>query len=250
MALRGTRKPMSIEAILRWAYRDELPKGGATYTGVGGATAPGFGAAALGDMIDDWSWEWEPGHPAAMGEPHPDALTVSAHVQALGAVEVDAVASREELLPEAWRLIDPDDLLRSRIIVDRTVYVISHAKMGTRPEWRAGWAVGRIIGRNGQPVVEEVDEHGHYGPGASCPLEVVPEPRDVVTDRAIYAAWHGALVDLANRVGDSLVSIEPLPPEAPARPWIDGDEPPVILPDLSKPALSRGRVRRRRRAAG
>lgn len=227
---------MDIEAILQWAYRHELPKS-AEMSGVGRGTAAGFSGAGGGNA----KWEFEPGFPAFLGSPHPDALVVGEAVHGLATIEIDAVASREELLPEAWRLIEPNDWLRTRVRVDRAVYVVSHAKMGNRPEWRAGWSVNRVIGRNGKPAVDGIDENGHYGRGARCPLEIVPHPREILTDRAIYAAWHGALVEIANRLGDSLESLEVRPPDAPARPWIDGDdEPPKIIADLTKPMVSTG----------
>lgn len=246
---RNGRKIMDIETVLQWAYRQELPKA-SEMSGAGGSMAPGFSIADLGVSVDNW--QHEPGFPAIMGSPHPDALTISKHVQALPPLEVDAVASRRELLPEAWRLIDPDDWLRTRVHVDRAVYVISHAKMGTRPEWRAGWTLHRIIGRNGKPMVDGLDANGAYQRGARCPLEVLPSPREIVTDRAIYAAWHLALGELAQALADRLETIAPEPPECSPKPWMDGPEPPIVIhPDLTKPALSRGRARStlRRRTA-
>ncbi len=77
---RPTKRFVDIEHALRWAYRDELPKrlrGGPTFTDL---TRP-----PPSDFFEDDGVTREPGYPAALGEPHPDAIAIEAAVKGLAA---------------------------------------------------------------------------------------------------------------------------------------------------------------------
>ena len=77
------RRKMTIEEALRWATRDELPKRreDSPIRGPQCASDPVWRMVAMGGRVDNWSRE--PGMPPAMGDPHPDAITIEAHLQVL-----------------------------------------------------------------------------------------------------------------------------------------------------------------------
>src|SRR5258708_35261276 len=98
------KRYLDIEYALRWAYRDELPKQHAPPRRLGTHTqervwspytfpagypevSPSFreatGGGPSGGYADGWSRD--PGFPQALGEPHPDALTMEAAVKGLAA---------------------------------------------------------------------------------------------------------------------------------------------------------------------
>ncbi|MGE0575435.1 MAG: hypothetical protein AB7F22_10515 [Reyranella sp.] len=232
---------MDIEAALQWAYRDELPKGDGG-GGLGMYRAGGF--VDYGVSID--KWDTEPGFPSAMGDPHPDALAIEAAVNKLQPMPIDAAAHRDWLAPECAAMIDADDRIMRNLIVDVRPYVAMHAKMGTRPEWRVEWHISRRIGGNGSPIVLGMDTRRRYLDGSHCPLEIAPDPREVLNDRAEYTCWHEALMELTDALAGRLSDRIVLPPEAPARPWVDGETRRAILADLTArpfPARNTARLR-------
>ena len=242
------RRSMDVEAVLHWAYRDELPKSSELGGSAGGAISPMFRMASLGGPVDNWSRD--PGFPMIMGDPHPDALVVARAVTALRSVELAWPASRELLAPEFGALLADHDVTITSLLIDVPAYVTMHARMGTRPDWFAGeWRCRRQVGRNGKVRVEGLGEDGGAKAGAYCPLTIEPEPREVVADRAIYVAWHAGLEALAGVLGESLEYAEVTGPVASPAPWAVPDAQPVILPDLSAPATLRRVSRRRPRRA-
>lgn len=232
---------MDIEAALQWAFRDELPKGDGG-GGLGMYRAGGF--VDYGTSID--KWETEPGFPSATGDPHPDALMIEAAVNKLQPMPIDAAAYRDWLAPECAAMIDPADRILANLIVDVRPYVAMHAKMGTRPDWQVAWKVGRKIGGNGKPIVAGIDAKGRYLNGSHCPLDIAPDPREVLNDRAEYICWHEALMDLTDALAGRLTDRIVLPPEAPARPWVDGEQRRTILADLTAPPFPARKTARRR----
>jgi hypothetical protein len=76
----GARRVLDIEDALRWAFRDELPKrGGGTFGHE--AISPMFRYADLVGRVDESTRD--AGFPAALGDPHPDALAIEGRVLAL-----------------------------------------------------------------------------------------------------------------------------------------------------------------------
>lgn len=226
--MRGqVRQRLDIEKLLRWTYREELPKGGSNWSGSSGIS-PMFRLADLGTRVDDWS-SGEPGFPLALGPAHPDALTVDSHVLALSDDRWDWKASRQALLGDFAALVDENDPSLSALVVGRPGLVALHARMWTRPHWDRAPMFEPVIGRNGKPMVKFLDDDGktliegrkgrHYGPMARCPLMWLPPPREIAYARIEYVAWHGALVELAEQLGSTLLEHDVLPPEAPAMPW-------------------------------
>ena len=169
-------KRIEIEALLRWAYRDELPKAAAAggdrlafgfRTGWGGVERYGELLAVVQEpdvrnrygLIPDGS----------DGEPHPDAVAVAAAVERLGGCTFD--------LPEGWDpLADmggagafgPEGAaavargLGALTVVDRsgrTVLrrsparlVIRHAILGGCPEWEGERPERKVEMANGKPL--------------------------------------------------------------------------------------------------
>lgn len=169
-------KAIGIEALLRWAYCEELPKA----QGRGGSLAvAGYGRAWGGTerfgelltivdapvngygVVPDFT---------ATTEPHPDALAVHAAVSDMDGTVVG--------LPEGWAplvdLIGPDGLrdgeaaaaavrgLDRVTVVDAdgdrvwrggvAALVRRHAVLGDRPDWRAEMPERRVLtGANGKP---------------------------------------------------------------------------------------------------
>lgn len=213
------RHPLDIELILRWAYRDELPK----RQPAGGQFSASW--EDYGERIDNWSRE--PGFPVALGPPHPDSLMVEREVNALAKVVPDWAAMRHALLPECADLLDDDDYVLRHLIVDPKPLVAMHARMGTRPPWQAEpMRCARIQAGNGRAKVVGRTDSRHYGEGSYCPLDWTPEPRGLASDRAEYAVWHGALAEMAAALRGRLERWDALPPGMSAEPWNEPDAPP------------------------
>ena len=127
---------LDIEAALRWAYRDELPKrqhGGRYDTRDLTAASMSRLAAADDERSAD---QREPGFPAALGEPHPDSIIIESAVKHLGdwaghrfgTDRMDALTSD---LPLA---IDPV-LVGIEAIAAMSGTVTINARMASRPKW-------------------------------------------------------------------------------------------------------------------
>jgi len=238
------KRVVDVELVLQWAFRDELPKRRDEREGGGEAASvsPMFRACAFGSRIDNWSRE--PGFPVAMGEAHPDALRVLDAVEGVKPEDLDLRTWA------AWSLGNPLGLDVEAMAEDaaRQVVglVVSNAKAGTRPYEGDELAVKQKRGANGQPEVYgkvkgalevngetyEVErdavlpskgrEGGSYPPGSYCKILYAPGLVRTYSARAEYAAWHAALVVLADRLADRLESRRVTAPTAPAKPW-DGE---------------------------
>jgi hypothetical protein len=77
------RRLLDIEDALQWAFREELPKRspGGNVIVAGPSMAPMWRHGVVGAKIDNWSRD--PGFPAALGDPHPDAIAIEGRVLAL-----------------------------------------------------------------------------------------------------------------------------------------------------------------------
>lgn len=224
------RRRVDIEQLLQWAYRDELPKGGSDWSSASG-TSPMFRLADLGTRVDDWSHE--PGFPIALGPAHQDATAIDLAVMELADDAFDWPTSREFVLGNFAALVDENDPALSKLVIGRCGLVALHARMGTRPHWDRAPVFEPIIGRNGKPMVQFLDDDGrtliegrkgrHYGPLARCPLMWLPPPREIAYARLEYVAWHGALLELVERLNNgALRDHVALPPAIAAAPWANG----------------------------
>lgn len=249
---------MDVEDVLRWAYRDELPKRGA---GAASGVSPMFSLIALGTHVDNISRE--PGFPAALGEPHPDAIAIEQIVIALerfSGFSIDGV----DLAPDFGLAVDQGRALR-HATAGMAAAVVVHARMGSRPLCHPpAFECGPVVGPNGKPKVlvtiteihdgafgpvpETRDEPapatraGQYPRGAFCPLDWTPSPQSVVDERADYLAWWVALDQLARDLSGLLATITALAPSAPMRPWAGDRElgkPPALFRP-SDPVYRRG----------
>jgi len=167
------KKKITIEDLLRWAYRDELPKeraGGGCFlpAGFGGAWG---GVERFGEILTvvDGGPENRYGLAVdftAVGDPHPDAIRVGDAVKALDGFPLN--------LPDDWNPIadwpdlGPDGVAAVRRAVERETYidgngerrfktalsrlVMRHALMGDAPVWEGEKPqVKTVTGPNGKP---------------------------------------------------------------------------------------------------
>lgn len=244
------RRVWPIEEAIRWTVRDELPKrrdGGSLFS-TGGSVHPMWGNG-LFTRVDNWSRE--PGMPLALGDPHPDALTIEQAINDLRPEDLDLTPYRigYGLHPET-----PVAQIAARACAGVRPWLLTVAKQGRLPDHGGGpiceaglgtrgqvtlWlrvAVQVGEGADGRPWFTESDQtttpsrKDTYRAGTFCKLKWTRDGAAVAEDRAIYAAWHAALCKLAERL--VLASFAVKPPTAPATPWIEPPTPPRTLPSL------------------
>lgn len=265
---------IAIEKLLRWAYREELPKRRER------ASAPGALAASFANNNSLWQTlvTVDGGGPvnayglvadlAAAGGPDPEAERV-----------VQAVLALDELtlgFPEGWDpLADLGDLdalgeeaiargvgRLTRLSPDGKVVlhtrpsqlILKHAVLGGEPDWQAETPeVKPVLGLKGRPrwFVREPDgrEVDGFCPTGRRPREgayrkwrLDPDPVDAVVERGEYEIWRVSLDLLVEALGGrTLAGTTILPTDAPMRPWETGARiAPRVLRDLTQ---------RRRRSA-
>ncbi|WP_131116655.1 hypothetical protein [Lichenihabitans psoromatis] len=254
------RRVMDIEDVLRWVYRDELPK--RQREGDGGEpceVSPMFRICDLGVRVDDWSRE--PGLPAALGECHPDALKVEAAVNALARFHDEPISGPLDLAPDFVTTAQDEAQAMRRGFERIEVTIGIMARMPAarcRPFWQSRPTQSRVTQPNGKPVVLRWETQfvpvwpegelaqdvlvpvapsgQHYPQGAYCPLKYDQEPKSILEERAEYLAWWAGLNALAGDLFEVLESIAVLPPSAAQKPWLgetDAGKPPRIFADLS-----------------
>jgi hypothetical protein len=244
------KKQVDIEALLTWAYRDELPK-----QSVGGLTG-WERTILLGTRVDESNRDHDVELPVALGPPHPDALTLDHAVRSLEDMVLTLPIARVligDLAPYLTREVvhqvvgrragyvvqertEKVDAVKHRS-VSPTALVTLHAKLGNRPHWDLGPVrVSRVTGSNGKPVVNGITRGRRYANGAHCPLRLDPSPDHIIRARFDYAAWHGALTALATC---RMTEHQALPPRAAVEPWITGETPTSrILKPISRPHIN------------
>ncbi|WP_131311525.1 hypothetical protein [Siculibacillus lacustris] len=248
----------NIEALLRWAYVMELPKSAG---GAWGASAIGSSWAivervgALGTMVDVSAW----GTGDDATDPHPDALTVAAAVEALDDESVaegdahDLLAgwpnlgvAGERAVARAWDIVtyadDGHRWLRSPIsaLVRRIAIlglwpawdVVEPAVIPTlrrgKPQWRRSVRQAvQFDAVTGIPTRwEDVELDGYdvrrQRPhvGAYPCLTLEPDPAAGLAHRIEWGLTHAALRRLAVTL-DGLGGRVVLPPAAPVVPWVE-----------------------------
>ncbi|MCC6775653.1 MAG: hypothetical protein IT537_03295 [Hyphomicrobiales bacterium] len=243
----------SIETLLHWAYRDELPK---RQLDCSWATMFSSAAWQLGCRVDQSSSGES--FPVGAGPPDPDALLLDYAVGCLPAqVRLGWPHQARELLGHLWTYLRPTDVIetrwaarmtdhRSARVTDRTVVLLPgltidlielvrmYARLGTRPVWDVGpIRIVRVNAANGKPLVmvgqgaarrhARSPRNGMYETGAYGELRLEPAALEILSARFEYASWRAALVALASgrwKYG----GIAPLPPAAAAAPWVVDDE--------------------------
>lgn len=249
-------KRIDIEALVRWAYRDELPKVAASAPTFAPVMRPAWDAIAklgtLGTVIQENRYGVV-ALPCASDEPHPDALAVADAVARLDALVFD--------IPEGWApLSDMGDLgalgasavaqgLASLTTTDETGatrlrrplsrLVIRQAVLGVAPEWRSevpsvvlvtksggGPAWFRRVAMVGDgafgPATYEVEvdgfDHRRRRPYADAYQKrfLDPDMVPLVTSRAEHELWQGALSMLADDLAEAGLTAHEVLP--PSRP--------------------------------
>nr|USU30152.1 hypothetical protein NG677_12125 [Methylobacterium sp. OTU13CASTA1] len=247
----STKRPLDIEEVLTWCFRHELTKRRDDDRGprLGfSSISPMFRMADLGVRVENFSRE--PGMPAALGEPHPDALIVEAAVLELARFADHRFEGDLGLTPFLPPGLD-DVAAMTRAMQQLVATVQVHARLGKRPSFTKSMEPAAVIGRNGKPQVcilrteMRADRDGilrahhveepcgaegkdRYPRGAYCQIEW-DDPRTILMERADYAAWWAGIDVLAHALRGKLATIAVLPPAAAQRPWA-GDV------DLGKPA--------------
>jgi hypothetical protein len=269
------RTVLDVEKALQFAFRDELPKRRDDRSRTPGAfpsVSPMFRLAALGGRVDNWSRE--PGFPAALGEPHPDALAIETALLAIQPDELDISGfAAQGSCHRAPRGIDVD-IIAVAAVEQAVAHAVTCARMGTRPDWGGLPEIEAVRHANGQPLVFEraeetrelggesytvdverqVDRNGKRGlpEGAYSKLRYTPSRVSLYQDRAAYAAWIAVLDLLAERLSGQLETIEIAPPAAPRRPWAgdrDAGQRTVLPSTIAPVGLPRRSVRPARERA-
>lgn len=250
MSRSPAKRFVDIEAAIRWAYRDELPKQHS-----GGTLIRTYGLLELGTgPIEDEGAVREPGYPAAAGEPHPDAIAIESAVKSLDGLRGHGFGA-DDVAGLTWGFEGFDvDYVQAGIeaVAMMAGIVTANARAGARPKWsRELPAPFPDHGSNGKPkvLVETIVENrggisystavpapaaraNQYRIGSYCPLVYRPAPTRVVAERAEWAAWRTGLEILFEALSGQLASIAVLPASAPWRPWAGEGEAHGRPPDL------------------
>lgn len=181
----GAKRRIGIEALLRWAYVQELPKAGSGT--VRHHAGPGAGVGGW-DMVSDYAelltlidtanqWGCVPDF-SAEAEPHPDAVLVGRAVAGLADLVFEAPAGYDLLadivlsdgsaLSEAERTDAHDrGLALARINGGRWPATIARlAILGRAPDWQGDGVIARrtVAGPQGAPawfrLIERPDAYG------------------------------------------------------------------------------------------
>ena len=188
-------KPIDVERLLHWAYRDELVKGGDIVSSSFGIV---IRLGQLGTVVDNDQFEHVGKLPPIFGEPHPDAKLIEREV--------------------------------NRLPYPAKPLVILHASAGTRPNWYAQ-PIRVLPMRDGSRVriIGECKGRDRYSLGSYCPLRFEPPLATVAHARAEYGLWFGALVHLAVVLGRRLAEHVATYPAASPQPWQTPDAVPHVL---------------------
>jgi hypothetical protein len=232
---------IDIEKLLRWAFRDELPKGRPVSASPWDSL---MRHGTLGVRIQSSSHGGGDGLGFVFGAPHADAVKVAAAVRDLPeAYKIDAARCRGMLGvyadcdPLAVRAVSAAPFKLSALIVRCAV-------LNERMPWDCGTPTMRPVmyssERGGRPhpmilgldddgvtlVAVKADRHGRW-PLHRAPRGHVeysePSIAQLLEMRAEYTAWHSALMMLTRALAGALVDYDATAPVAPASPWFTGD---------------------------
>lgn len=249
------KRSLDIEALLSWAYRDELAK----MDFLGGGSFFWSGFAELGTKVTS-SGNSLQAYASIIGDGvHPDAERIHKEVCSLGSFQPDWEEPEILLsdMPEEVQALAANAVKGYRVQLD--VMVLRCAKLGTRPDWRAdgvpvkkpvlaarsgqaAWFVmeeveissaGRVVGTERREVNGYDQQTKRPKPGAYRKYFYDPDPGMIVDRRADYACWHAGLVSICESLKGELDEHEPVPPKIAALPWEDhGSRKPRILAAL------------------
>ncbi|MCD1644312.1 hypothetical protein [Aurantimonas coralicida] len=256
-------KRIGIEALLAWAYRQELPKTGSGT--VRGHAGPGAGLGGW-DMVSEFGelhalidmsnhWGCVPDF-STEAYPHPDAVLVGQAVARLADAAFEAGEGYDVLgdlrLEDGSALTDAErnDCHRRGVAIARIngarmpATIARLAILGTAPEW-GGYAVARkpVTNAQGGPawfrktvrpaadggpdVTIEIDGYDRQRqrphPGAYRRTRLTPDPVQIVIDRVEYQAWVLALASLVADLDGVLADHVVDGPDRSLWPW-EGEE--------------------------
>ncbi|MDQ0472801.1 hypothetical protein [Labrys wisconsinensis] len=244
-------KAIDIEQLVRWAYREELPKRDTVSSGAGTSWMV-TGVRGTGTGLPP------PAHHQWMGEAHSDAIEVEAAVGRLRDLAMDwadlrrltlgaaggALRFRDKTLPDGRTVLHPLDACLATLSMRPAALIVMHGRAATRPHctdiprikrlrhelngkvkvWRVDPDTGEQLfyrhPKTGIMTAEAAyDSHQRMRKGAACPVEYEPTHAQVARDRAEYLIWLAGLEVLAADLVGRLANHDPLPPAAPRRPW-------------------------------
>jgi hypothetical protein len=267
------KKRIDIVALLRWTYRDELPK--MPYLGGDwGDVAPMWRSidryGELLTLIDDQRNRF--GLVPDFGAstlPHPDAYAVYDAVQELDCYEF--------AIPEGWDPLDDMSGLGThgvaavtraldiitvtdaagvrRLRKPMSMLIMQRAIMGGVPEWEGDQPEVKPVRENGaikwfRRVYIPLDHEGFGGyevevdgfntrkrvpyPDAYKKYYLDPDPQETIIGRAEYELWLSALGQLVTMLADRLDIWTVTGENMPKRPWLERLPDKAILPDLRR----------------
>lgn len=225
---------MAIDGLVKWALRDELPKGQPVsrtpwdmieeYGRIGRPRERQYGGGDFLGMVP--------------GTPHPDA-------EAIGRALSGLPDAAQLLAEDCFALLGPYgalDVAGVHHAAERQRYnlqaMMVRSAILSPPEWNIGLPSPQPLRRraNGQARVHvdrdgemvETPAHPKHGGwqhvialGPRCLLEwSEPDVPALLTARAEYALWHRGLVMVREAVAGKLAEHEALTPEAAERPWL------------------------------
>lgn len=275
------KREVEIEALLRWCFRDELPKRQLS-------SAEGIWrdiAIGRGGLIGNG--ESSAQRYASFGLPHPDADLIESAVSDLPMMVIDWDESLPAIMGDLAGLLTVNDLRREQeerghithsswpsktyskterraqavnrprdVIfagsIDIGALVTSHARQGTRPRWYSGPVACHQTPARNDPsktmIIGESWGRDRYSTGACCPLTWRPSLLTVATARADYLAWWRGLAMLAEML--VLDEHTALPPAAERLPWFDGEPEVSLYAQASPPKYGTLPLKPQRLAAG
>ncbi|MEQ9330278.1 hypothetical protein [Thalassobaculum sp.] len=170
---------IDVEQLLVWAFREQRAERA--------ADAAGSGAGSLGGVF-------VAGGRSADVAGAIDALRYGCIVDA-GSRGVASAASSEAVHDDALVVVWACQTLPRRVVET----VRHHARSGTRPDYMPG-AVPRLVGvfdERGKPELSAAWSATRRRVPQYCRVRLVEHPDMVNRHRQAYAAWHGALSELA-----------------------------------------------------
>lgn len=248
---------VEIEALLIWAFRDELSK--RQLSAAEGLWDHIHDDGQAGTGVDHGQSSAQ--RYAFIGLPDPDAILIEKAVGNLEDMAIDWRKSFDAIAADLAGLVSVGDLtgrkLRPRLpkggygaagrkalkawfgaggveperarhraepsigALRTAALVTMHAVRGSRPDWieesPRALAVPALKGTN---AMIHGTCHGRniYSPGSCCPLEWSPAPMSILWSRAEYVAWHHGLTVLAGSL--QLEKFKATPPKALRTPWL------------------------------
>lgn len=248
---------VEIESLLRWAFREELPK--RQISSAEGIWRDMEISGPFGQVDSGSSGAQRYPH---HGLPHRDAIAIEAAVLELPLVEIDWNESLDAIMGDLTSLMQINDLkapLQPRptasswnekaflprertinhsrdVIMDGSVQtaalIQSHASQGTRPKWFPDQPTCHPTPSRDPSKAMLVGQRGGrnlYSIGSHCPLTWRPSPIAVAQHRADYIGWWRGLSMLAEAL--ELDDHAALPPLAPQLPWFDAEAKPWVYGD-------------------